>query len=59
VKYRFLNEQRHEHTVTLICVILRVARAGFYTWLHGLVSDRAKEGVRLLDLIRAYYRASH
>jgi putative transposase len=59
VKYRFMNEHRHEHAVTLMCRVLRVARAGFYTWLHGPVSDHAKEDARLLDLIRASYRASH
>lgn len=50
---------RHEHAVTSMCRALRVARAGFYTWLYGPVSDHAKEDARLLDLIRASYRASH
>ena len=59
MKYRFMNEHRHEHAVTLMCRVLRVARAGFYTWLHGPVSDHAREDARLLDLIRASYRASH
>jgi putative transposase len=54
-----MNEHRHEHTVTPMCWVLRVARAGFYAWLHEPVSDHAHEDARLLDLIRASYTASH
>jgi putative transposase len=59
VKYRFTNEHRHEHAVTSMCRVLRVARAGFYAWLHEPVSDHAQEDARLLDLIRDSYTASH
>ncbi|MFB9984683.1 IS3 family transposase [Mesorhizobium kowhaii] len=59
VKYCFMNEHRHQHAVASMCRVLRVARAGFYTWLHGPVSDHAKEDARLLDLIRDSYSASH
>jgi len=41
-----------------MCRILRVARAGFYAWLHKPLSDRAIEDLRLLELIRASYAAS-
>lgn len=54
-----MNEHRHEHAVTSMCRVLRVARAGFYAWLHEPVSDHAQEDARLLDLIRASYTASH
>jgi putative transposase len=59
VKYRFINEHRHDHAVTLMCRVLRVARAGFYAWLHEPQSDHAREDARLLALIRASYSASH
>jgi putative transposase len=51
-------EHRHEHAVTLMCRVLRVARAGFYAWLHEPICDRAKEDARLLILIRDSYSAS-
>lgn len=38
--------------------VLRIARVGFYAWLHKPVSDRAIEDHRLLELIRASYSAS-
>jgi putative transposase len=42
-----------------MCRVLRVTRSGFYAWLHKPLSDRAIEDVRLLELIRASYAASH
>jgi putative transposase len=54
-----MNEHRHEFALTLMCRVLRVARAGFYQWLHEPVSERAREDERLLDLIRSSYAASH
>ena len=59
MKYRFMNEHRHEYAVTLMCRVLRVARAGFYAWLHAPVSDRDTEDARLLELIRHSHAASH
>ena len=59
MKYRFMNDHRHEHAVSLMCRVLQVARAGFYEWLHRPMSDHAKEDERLLDLIRDSYTGSH
>jgi putative transposase len=42
-----------------MCCVLMVARAGFYCWLHKLLSDKAIEDTRLLKLIKASYDASH
>jgi putative transposase len=42
----------------MMCRVLRVARSGFYAWLHKPLSDRAIEDQRLLVLIRASYVAS-
>ena len=59
MKYRFMDEHRHEFSLTLMCRVLQVARAGFYVWLQCPVSDRAMEDSRLLELIRHSYAASH
>ena len=49
VKSRFMNEHRHVLTVTPMCRALRVARAGFYTRLHGPVRVRLENrGGRVL-----------
>jgi putative transposase len=58
VKYRFINDHRHEFRIATMCRVLRVARGGFYQWLHKPLSDRAIEDQRLLGVIRDSYVAS-
>ena len=58
MKYRFINDHRHEFRIATMCRVLRVARGGFYQWLHKPVSDRTIEDQRLLGKIRESYVAS-
>jgi putative transposase len=58
VKYRFINDHRHEFRIATMCRVLRVTRGGFYQWLHKPISDRAIEDQRLLGKIRESYVAS-
>jgi putative transposase len=58
VKYRFINDHRHEHAVRTMCRVLRVSRSGFYDWLSRPLSNHSIEDRRLLPLIRASYTAS-
>lgn len=58
MKYQFINEHRFNYPVKVMCRVLKVARAGFYQWLHKPLSDRAIEDDRLLQLIRTSYTAS-
>lgn len=53
-----MNEHRHEFSLVLMCRVLKVARAGFYQWLHRPISERAKEDARLVEAIRHSYSAS-
>jgi putative transposase len=41
-----------------MCRVLKIARAGFYEWLHKPLSHRAMEDQWLLGLIRDSYSAS-
>ena len=59
MKYRFMNEHRHEFAVNLMCRVLKVARAGFYAWLYAPVSERHREDQRLLGLIKDSYAGSN
>lgn len=58
MKYRFMNEHRHQYSFVLMCRVLQVVRAGFYQWLHKPLSDRAIEDQRLVGIIRNSYAAS-
>ena len=58
MKYRFINDHRHEHGVATMCRVLGANRAGFYAWLHKPLSDRAIEDQRLLTLIRDSHAGS-
>lgn len=53
-----MNEHREQYSLVLMCRVLKVARAGFYQWLHKPLSNRAVEGQRLIGVIRNSYAAS-
>jgi putative transposase len=57
--YRFIQANRDDYDVATMCRTLDVTRSGFYAWLKHPLSDRAREDVRLLGLIRASFTASH
>ena len=58
MKYRFINDHRHEFNTKTMCRVLQVARSGFYKWLHKPLSDRAVDNQRVLALILASYQGS-
>jgi putative transposase len=58
VKYRFINDHRHQYRVQVMCRLLEASRSGFYAWLHQPDSERVKEDARLLPIIRQSYVAS-
>ncbi|MTH48960.1 IS3 family transposase [Escherichia alba] len=58
MKYRFINDHREIWSIVTMCRVLKVARAGFYVWLHNPVSAGEKDNQRLLELIRDSYTLS-
>ncbi|MGM1166609.1 IS3-like element ISEc24 family transposase [Escherichia coli] len=58
LKYRFINDHREIWSIVTMCRVLKVARAGFYVWLHRPVSAGEKDNQRLLELIRDAYALS-
>jgi putative transposase len=57
--YTFIEANRDKFSVSTMCRLLGVARAGYYAWLDHPISDRAQEDERLLRLSRASFLASH
>jgi putative transposase len=58
VKYQFVLEYNHQFKIKTMCQVLKIARAGYYAWLHEPESGRTIEDKRLLQLIRTSYDAS-
>ncbi len=58
MKYAFIEAHRHEYGVNSMCRVLRIARSGFYAWVHRPLSDRAREDNRLLGLIQDSWAGS-
>ncbi len=58
MKYAFIDAHRFEHSIQLMCRVLRVARSGFYAWLRRPISDRELANKHLLEPIRQSHAAS-
>lgn len=57
-KYEFIKANQGKRSVRMMCRLLDVAPSDYYAWLKNPKSDRAKEDVRLLRLIRTSFKAS-
>ena len=58
VKYQFIEENRHDHCVMVMCRVLQVSRSGYYAWIDRPLSVTAEDNQRLVVLIRASHTAS-
>ncbi len=52
MKYAFIEAHRPVFRVRPMCRILKVHPSGFYAWLKEPFSNRAKDDLRLIDLIK-------
>ena len=57
-KYAFIKAHQNQFRVATMCRVLEVSRSGYYEWLRDPLSDRDRENLRLLGLVRASYAAS-
>lgn len=58
MRYACIAHHRDSYPLTLMCRVLRVARAGFYAWQRRRPSARAQSEARLRLAIRAIHAAS-
>ena len=58
MRYAFISEYAHEHSVALMCKVLRVSRSGYYRFRHHTPSTRENANVRLLGEIRSVHKQS-
>ena len=58
MRYRFIEAQKAEYPVTLMCRILEVSCSGFYAWSKRAESKRSRFDRALLVDIKAAHTAS-
>ena len=56
--YRFIRSEEANHSVRLMCRVLKVVRSCYYAWRRGETHVRQDEG-RLVVHIKAIYRQHH
>jgi putative transposase len=56
--YRFVDAEKANHPVSLLCRVLGVARSGYYAWRGRGVSARAASDGSVSERIRAIHRES-
>ncbi|MEW6724898.1 MAG: IS3 family transposase [Bacillota bacterium] len=57
-RYQFIEAEKAHHSVSLMCRILKVSRAGYYAWRERGPSHRTQEDAALTERIRSIHRAS-
>lgn len=57
-RYRFIEAEKANHPVSIICRVVEVSRAGYYAWVRRGPSARTQEDAKLTERIRAVHRAS-
>ena len=58
MRYRFIEVEKAEYPVTLMCRLLKVSRSGFYAWNKRAESARACSDRALVVDIKAAHKAS-
>ena len=53
-----MNANRAEHTVKMMCKVLKLSRTGYYKWLRRGESDRERRDRELIDHILRIHRES-
>ena len=59
MRFQFIDAEKANHNVAILCRLLRVSRSGYYGWRDRAPSARAKEDGRLRVAVRAAHRRSH
>lgn len=58
MRYRFIDAEKANYPVTVLCRVLRVAKSGFYAWLGRVPSSRAEAAQRLRGEIQEVFEQS-
>jgi putative transposase len=56
--YRFIDAEKANYPVSLLCRVLKVSRSGYYNWKERLPSKRDKEDAALTNQITEIHERS-
>lgn len=56
MKYRFIQQQQHHHSITRLCSTLGVSRCGYYAWASRAPSARVQANNALLEEIKRVHQ---
>ncbi len=59
MKYGFIADYAHVHSISLMCKVLKASRSGYYAFAKGTVSAREVANEKLLQEIRSVHTESH
>ena len=57
-RYRFIEAEKHQHAISLLCRVLEVSRAAYYRWKACPLSPRVAANLVLLEKIRTAHADS-
>ncbi len=57
MRYRFIEQYRAEHSITLMCKVLQVSRSGYYAWRKRPNSAREMANQELGAEIEQIFKA--
>lgn len=58
VRYAFIKDHQSEHSTSLMCSLLSVAKSGFYKWLLKPKSNRRIQNELILKRIKYHFKES-
>jgi len=58
MRYHFIQAEKAQYPVEVLCRVMAVARSGFYAWCHRPASRRAQQNQVLLAQIQDHHRNS-
>ena len=58
MRYQCINRRREQHSVRMMCRLLRVSRSGYYDWCNRSESNRRRRDRALMPLVRQVHLES-
>jgi putative transposase len=57
MKYRFIEQHKHEYPIVVMCNVLGISESGFYAWRKRPACQRQREDAQLTEAIRQVFVA--